>query len=80
MKNTSLARLILRLVLPQILLGGFLAIVMACLTLIGPLTIKAVITFLKLKNPTQAQHDVAYSSAVLWAVLFLLKIFVHEYA
>lgn len=52
----------------------------AGLAFAGPLVIKEIMSFLKIRSPTVDQQSAAYGYAGLWIGLYLLRIFVNEYA
>lgn len=77
---TLLELLMRRLILWEFLLAGFLAILGAGLAFAGPLVVKEIMAYLKLKKPTSAQTDSAFMYVGIWIALYFVRIFCLEYA
>lgn len=76
----SMGKVLKKVITFEFLLGGLLAIMAACLALTGPLVIREVLNFIKLQKPTVEQEASASWYTSVWVGLFLLKIFISEYA
>lgn len=61
-------------------MAGLLAILAAGMAFSGPLVIKEILNYLKLKTPTTQQSSNAYMFTGVWIVLYLCRIFISEYA
>lgn len=60
--------------------AGILAIIGAGLTFSGPIVIKKIMSLLKSSKVGSGEHYTAYSYVAVWVGLYLLRIFINEYA